>query len=160
MGISVDVGGCAENVVGAGVGAEEVGGEMLKAGFVGGVRLELLADEAVGRSKKLLESDVGAAFTSGVAGVAGARVKGAARTDGDWTIGDWSSARRVAPFAIGAWNWLPGGVGAGEAAVAAETGVGKTGATEMGPGGVENGVGAAESWVGTLGNECAVSEAA
>jgi hypothetical protein len=151
--------------IGVCVGAKEVGGEMLKTGLVGKAGIELLADEAAGWSKELLESDDGAASVSDVAGVGGAEVKGATGTDGDWTVGDWSSAKTVVLLGIGVWNWLSAGAGAGAFAVVGETGVGKTGVGETGvgetePGGVENGAGAAKSWVGTLGNECAASEAA
>jgi len=61
-------------------------------------------------------------------------VNGAAGTDGDWTIGDWSSAKIVAPVGIGAWNWPSAGGGAGEAAVAGvgEGGVGETEAEGVG----------------------------
>ncbi len=76
IGVCVDVGG------GVGIGEKEVGGEMLKAGLWE-TGLELLPDESAGWSEELLESDDGAASVSGVAGVGGAGVKGAAATGGD-----------------------------------------------------------------------------
>ena len=93
----------------------------------------------------------GAAGGFAVAGaVTGARlmsrmgVNGAAATDGDWTIGDWSSAKMVAPVGIGAWNRPSARPGAGEAAV---SGVGEIGVGETGAAGVENCAGAVEAGI-------------
>jgi hypothetical protein len=93
--------------------------------------------------------DLGTAGCFAFAGsVTGARlmsrtgVNGAAGTDRDWTIGDWSSAKIVAPVGIGAWNWLSAGGSAGEASVA---GVGERGVGETGAEGVANSAGAVEA---------------
>jgi hypothetical protein len=79
-----------------------IDGDLLSLTECCGAGLELLADEGAGWSEEVLESDDGAAFVSGVAGVGGTEAKGAAGTDGDWTIGDWASAKMVAPVGIGA----------------------------------------------------------
>lgn len=86
----------------AGVGAEDAGETMLEAGLVERAGPWSRADKATGWSEELLRTDDGSAFVSGVAGVGGAAVNEAAGTDGDRTVGDWSSAKIVAPAGIGA----------------------------------------------------------
>jgi hypothetical protein len=83
--------------VNAGIGAEDAGETMLEAGLVEGAGPRSRADKATGWSEELLRTDDGSAFVSG-----GAGGNEAAGTDGDRTIGDWSSAKIVAPAGIGA----------------------------------------------------------
>jgi hypothetical protein len=96
--------------VNAGVGAEDAGETTLEIELVEGTALWLRADKATGCSEEVLRTEVrtgvttedGSAFASGVAGVGSAGVNEAAGTDGDRTVGDWSSAKIVAPAGIGA----------------------------------------------------------
>jgi hypothetical protein len=96
--------------VNAGVGAEDAGETMLEIELVEGTALWLRADKATGCSEEVLRTEVrtgvttadGSAFASGGAGVGSAGVNEAAGTDGDRTVGDWSSAKIVAPAGIGA----------------------------------------------------------
>ena len=96
--------------VNAGVGAEDAGETTLEIGLVEGTAPWLRADKATGCSEEVLRTEVrtgvttedGSAFASGVAGVGSAGVNEAAGTDGDRTVGDWSSAKIVAPAGIGA----------------------------------------------------------
>ncbi len=98
VGIGVGVGG---NYV---VGAADAGETMLETGLVKRVGPWSRADKATGWSGELLPTDGGSAFVSVVAGVRGAAANEAAATatDGDRTVGDWSSAKIVAPAGIAA----------------------------------------------------------
>ena len=96
--------------VNAGVGAEDAGETTLEIELVEGTAPWLRADKATGCSEEVLRTEVkkgvttedGSAFVSGVAGVGSAGLNEAAGTDGDRTVGDWSSAKIVAPAGIGA----------------------------------------------------------
>jgi len=96
--------------VNAGVGAEDAGDTTLEIELMEGTAPWSRADKATGCSEEVLRTEVrtgvttddGSAFASGVAGVGGAGVNEAAGTDGDRTVGDWSSAKIVAPAGIGA----------------------------------------------------------
>ena len=96
--------------VNAGVGAEDAGETTLDIELVEGTAPWLRADKATGCSEEVLRTEVkkgvttedGSAFVSGVAGVGSAGLNEAAGTDGDRTVGDWSSAKIVAPAGIGA----------------------------------------------------------
>jgi len=180
--------------IGVSAGTEDVGEKILKTGLVAATGLKFWAGEdtgwSVGWTAELLSGDDGAGCVSSSPGVSGAGDNGAAGTDGDWRIGGWkiggskiggwrigdrSSAKKVAPSGIGAWNSLSAGEGAVEAAVVVvgETSVCETGVTEAGISEtrtvgvdemeaeeVENCVGAMAARVGTLENECAASAAA
>jgi hypothetical protein len=96
--------------VNAGIGAEDAGETTLEIELVEGTAPWLRADKATGCSEEVLRTEVkkggttedGSAFVSGVAGVGSAGLNEAAGTDGDRTVGDWSSAKIVAPAGIGA----------------------------------------------------------
>lgn len=96
--------------VNAGVGAEDAGETTLEIGLVEGTAPWLRADKATGCSEEVLRTEVkkgvttedGSAFVSGLAGVGSAGLNEAAGTNGDRTVGDWSSAKIVAPAGIGA----------------------------------------------------------
>lgn len=118
--------------VSAGIGAEDACETILETGLVEGTGPWPRAGKATGWSEELLRTEVrtelrtedGSAFVSGVAGVGSAGLNEAAGADGDSTVGDWSSAKIVAPAAVGVGNWLSAGMNAGETAVVAETGTG------------------------------------
>jgi hypothetical protein len=96
--------------VNAGVGAEDAGETTLEIELVEGTAPWLRADKATGCSEEVLRTEVkkgvttedGSAFVSGLAGVGSAGLNEAAGTNGDRTVGDWSSAKIVAPAGIGA----------------------------------------------------------